>query len=126
MKRSAFDLNLDKFDYGSESKVLAALSLLPKNESIKFLSRMKQINLKAFLSHLQTSVLVRSLVLEGLGHQKFETLLTSLDIDRKVVNNPSISPRSRRFFGVCEFNGVSIAAFVKSQCQRLLRCLNFT
>ena len=115
------DLDLETFDFANETKVLTALSLLPKKLKGKFLQKMKVLCNRAFLHYVNAHVSVRSLVLHDLQLIAPDHILSSLDVLRRVINNPRMSPTSSKTFGICEFKTEAIFNFVKQEYDKYMR-----
>lgn len=115
------DLELETFEFTDENKVLTALSLLPRKLRGKFLQKMKCLNDKAFLTYVNSRVLVRSLVLDNLDLILPDRILSSLRVERKVINNPRLQSYSTKTFAVCAFTAEAIFTFVKQEYDKHIR-----
>lgn len=115
------DLDLETFEFSNETKVLTALSLLSKKLKGKFLQKMKVLSNRAFLHYVNDHVSVRSLVLHDINLIAPDRILTSLEVLRRVINNPRMSPSSSKTFGVCDFKFKAIANFVKQEYNKYMR-----
>lgn len=120
--KNGFDL--DTFDFESKFKVLTALEMLDEPTAIKFLQKMRQRHLRAFMWHLYTQPKLRAMVLKGLNLiAENKTVLGTLTVTRTVVNNPRMDTESQKVFAVTEFDPDNICRFVKKHCKAFERCV---
>ncbi len=112
-------LDLKSFDFNNETKVLTALSLLPKGQRAAFLLKLRQRNEKGFFHYVQGHMFIRTLVLEGLEVVAPGNKLSSLLVQRTVVNNASIANQSTKTIALCDFKEESIFDYVRSECGRI-------
>jgi len=120
--------DLDSFNYADKLKVLTVLELLDEPAAIKFLQKMRQRNMKAFMWHLYTQAKLRALVLRGLNHiAEDRSVLGTLTVTRQVINNPRMASESQKVFAVSIFDVDHISRFVKKHCEaydRFIACIN--
>lgn len=122
-KQKASDgFDLEGFNFADKLKVLTVLELLDEPAAFKFLQKMRQRNMKAFMWHLYTQPKLRALVLRGFNHiAEDRSVLGTLTVTRQVINNPRMASESQKVFAVSVFDVDHISRFVKKQCEAFER-----